>query len=93
MYIKSSKQIDKNKNEFLHWLVYSMNYSARSANDTLSRVRRANRICPITGIPDELYILTLQRNDQYSMLSTSVRSQIKRSLILYQKYFSQQMLV
>lgn len=90
-YIKSSKQIDKNKNEFLHWLVYSMNYSARSANDTLSRVRRANRICPITGIPDELYILTLQRNDQYSTLSTSVRSQIKRSLILYQKYFSQQM--
>jgi len=89
-FIDNGKQINNNKNEFVDWLVSSMNYSARSANDTLSRVRRADKMCPITGVPDDIYILSLQQNEEYAKLSTSVRSQIKRSLHLYQKYIDQQ---
>ncbi len=88
-YIKSEEQLETNKEQFVNWLIQSQNYSQRSASDTLSRVRRADKICRIDGAPDDFYCYSLQRMSEYNKLSVSVRSQIKRALFLYNQYISQ----
>ncbi len=88
-YIRSEEKFENNKLLFSKWLIHSQKYSERSASDILSRVRRASKICDFEGAPDEFYIYALQQKDEYNNLSTSVRSQIKRALILYNKYILQ----
>lgn len=88
-YINAETKVEVNKESFVRWLVNFQNYSQRSASDTLSRLRRANKICHIDGAPDDFYCYTLQQMDEYNKLSVSVRSQIKRALSLYNSFISQ----
>lgn len=88
-YIDSEVCIKKNCDTFLRWLVTSQNYSQRSASDTLSRVRRADKLYPINCVPDGLYFLSLSQTDDFIRLSSSVKSQIKRSLLLYREFINQ----
>lgn len=88
-YINAEKQVETNKDSFINWLVNFQNYSQRSASDTLSRVRRADKMCRLDGAPDDLYCYTLQQTDEYNELSVSVRSQIKRALSLYNSFIMQ----
>lgn len=88
-YIKTEEQVETNKDSFVDWLVKSQNYSQRSASDTLSRVRRADKICRLDGAPDDFYCYTLQQTNEYNALSVSVRSQIKRALTLYNNFITQ----
>ena len=87
-YICTTQKVDINRVTFLDWLMTSKKYTVRTANDTVSRIKRAEKIQPIHGIPDVEYITLLQSNDVYSSMSVSVRSQIKRALNLYQEYLS-----
>lgn len=88
-YIKAEEQVETNKASFVDWLIKSQNYSQRSASDTLSRVRRADKICRLDGAPDDFYCYTLQQTNEYNALSVSVRSQIKRALTLYNSFITQ----
>ena len=88
-YIKSEEQVEANKDSFVDWLVHSQHYSQRSASDTLSRVRRADKICRLDGAPNDFYFYTLQQTKEYNELSVSVRSQIKRALSLYNSFITQ----
>lgn len=88
-YIKAGEQVETNKDSFLRWLMNSQNFSQRSAKDTLSRIRRADKIYHLDGAPDDSYCYALQQSKEYNELSTSVRSQIKRALTLYNNFITQ----
>ena len=88
-YIKSEEQVETNKDSFVDWLVRFQHYSQRSASDTLSRVRRADKMCRLDGAPNDFYFYTLQQTKDYNELSVSVRSQIKRALSLYNSFITQ----
>ena len=88
-YIKSEEQVETNKDSFVDWLVHFQHYSQRSASDTLSRVRRADKMCRLDGAPNDFYFYTLQQSKEYNELSVSVRSQIKRALSLYNNFITQ----
>lgn len=88
-YIKTEEQVETNKDSFINWLINSQKYSQRSASDTLSRVRRADKMCRLDGAPDNFYCYTLQQTKEYNELSVSVRSQIKRALTLYNRFVTQ----
>ena len=88
-YIKSEEQVETNKDSFVDWLVRFQHYSQRSASDTLSRVRRADKMCRLDGAPNDFYFYTLQQTKEYNELSVSVRSQIKRALSLYNSFITQ----
>ena len=88
-FIDSDISIYNNCELFVDWLVAYHNLTHRSASDTLSRVRRANRFYPINSVPDGLYFLSLSETYDFSQLSSSVKSQIKRSLMLYREFINQ----
>ena len=88
-YIKSEEQVETNKDSFVDWLVHFQHYSQRPASDTLSRVRRADKMCRLDGAPNDFYFYTLQQTKEYNELSVSVRSQIKRALSLYNSFITQ----
>lgn len=85
-YIKSQEEVEFNKDSFVGWLINVQNFTPRTASDTLSRVRRADRICRLDGVPNDFYYYSLQQKTEYVELSTSVRSQIKRALSLYNSF-------
>lgn len=85
-YIKSQEEVELNKDSFVGWLINVQNFTPRTASDTLSRVRRADRICRLDGVPNDFYCYSLQQQAEYVELSTSVRSQIKRALSLYNSF-------
>lgn len=72
--------------DFKNWLITIQGYSDRTARDTISRVKRANKIYNIVGQPSALYLYELQQSPDFNNLSTSVRSQIKRATVLYYNY-------
>ena len=51
-----------------------------------SRIKRADNI--LTWYDDEVYQFYLEQDDQYKLLSTSVRSQIKKSVKLYRQFIT-----
>ena len=67
-------------------LINVYNFTPRTASDTLSRVRRADRICSLDGVPNDFYCYSLQQEAEYVELSASVRSQIKRAVSLYSNF-------
>lgn len=75
---------------FEEWLLTQKNYSVRSAKDVVSRCKRAEKILPCMEKPDAFYLFTLEQQENYKMLSVSVRSQIKRALNLKFEFLSEQ---
>lgn len=81
---KSKK--DDNMNEFLEWLKNEKKLTLRSARDVVSRFKRANSIVQMPNIIDKNYLYILEQQDDFSQISNSVKSQIKRSINLYIEY-------
>lgn len=73
------------KKEFLDWLQQNETCSHRVMLDTACRARRADSFVEISGSEEE-YIGKLKQNEEYSKLSPSVRSQLKRSVKKYFRY-------
>ena len=69
---------------FRTWLITNNIYSDKVVSDIVSRMRRVDNIIPWTE--DEFYQVRLERNESYSVLSVSVRSQCKRAVKLYSDY-------
>ena len=71
---------------FYEWLHDTQVVSEKVQSDTVSRLKRANAICPMTGEPDAYYIFTLEQTPEYKTMSSTVRSQLKRAVTLYADY-------
>lgn len=66
------------------WLMSEKNYGKRSANDSLSRLKRARDIH--NSELDDYYIFELERTEEFKGLTTTVRSQLKSSIRLYSEF-------
>lgn len=84
--IEDSYKIDFANDDFTTWLVTTQGYFDRTVCDTISRMKRADKIYHISGQPSALYLYELQRSSDFNNLSTSVRSQIKRATSLCYNY-------
>lgn len=90
-FINANSQIDNNKDQFVSWLIASQHFTQRTASDTASRVRRAEKLCHINSIPDSYYLFQLEQNGDYKEFSVGVKSQIKRAITLYGEYLQSAM--
>jgi DNA (cytosine-5)-methyltransferase 1 len=72
--------------EFHAWLEKTQELSKRGCQDVVSRLKRATHICEADGFPGAMYRFQLEESPLFKELSASVRSQIKRSVLLYQDY-------
>lgn len=72
---------------FEEWLIIEKSYSDRAAKDVVSRCKRSEKILHCErGRLDAYYLFLLQQQTAYQELSTAVRSQIKRAVILQLEY-------
>ena len=76
-----SKTLDKFKN----WLQSEKGFSHKSANDTLSRLRRLESISAFSE-DDDQYLLSLKTNSAFTSLTVSVKSQLKRAKTLFSEF-------
>lgn len=91
-YIDSqTNDLPDNLKSFENWLINYKTLSARTASDTVSRVKRANRIHRLSDTSENMYLFYLQNENEFSKLTTSVRSQIKRAVSLYYDFSSPQL--
>ncbi len=84
--IEDSYIADFENDDFSTWLVSERGYSQRTVRDTISRIKRADRIQHINGQPSALYLYELQQSPKFNELSSSVRSQIKHATALFYTY-------
>ncbi len=85
-FINDNRKLTVEKTEFIDWLILTHHFSKRTASDTVSRIKRADRIYKISDTPNPFYFYELQQQDEFNQLSVSVRSQIKRATSLYCDY-------
>ncbi len=74
-----------NYKEFLTWLKTEKNMSERSARDTVSRLRRVLRIVGENSVCDNT-MMKLNRADEFVTFSMYIKSQLRRSVTLYQEF-------
>ena len=70
--------------DFKRWLISNTTYTNRVIGDTISRLKRADRIHPIR--PEEVYLFELEHIGEFKNLSVTVRSQIRKAVKLYFQY-------
>lgn len=75
-----------NNSGFKQWLISNTTYSNRVISNTISRLNRADRMQPV--YPEEVYLFELEHIDEFSSLSASVKSQIRKAVKLYFQYVS-----
>lgn len=61
-------------------------YSERTINDIVSRVKRANNILPFPQKIEPIYLFFLDKEHDFEILSTTVKSQIRKAVSLYINY-------
>lgn len=78
------------EDDFKVWLRTSHGYTARTVGNVLSRIGRVEKILEvdcISGNPEHV-IGRLKKTNQYKETSSSVRSQLKKALLLRGQYIS-----
>ena len=75
---KSEVNFDK----FSTWLQTKNNYTPRSIRDIVSRLKRLDRLSPLST-NYRTYIINIESNVNFIQLSKSVQSQLKKSYKLY----------
>lgn len=71
--------------EFKNWLETEKQLSQRSARDVCSRLRRSKDIAGISKVSSKS-VSNLEDIDEFNDLSSSVKSQLKRSIKLYLEF-------
>ena len=69
---------------FREWLRKNTSLGPDSVTDTISRIRRADRIREWDNEPT--YIFFLERDEAFACLSVSVKSQIRKAVRLYEAF-------
>jgi DNA (cytosine-5)-methyltransferase 1 len=81
---ENPRELAGQEKEFRNWLQEMRSYTDRSAGNVISRLKRARRIVGkerrFVDARDE--IAALERIAEFAALSASVRSQLKRAIIL-----------
>lgn len=70
--------------EFKDWLKSNTTYSEAVIGDTASRMKRADNILEWNN--SDTYLFYLEKEEQFAVLSVSVRSQIRKAAKLYASY-------
>ena len=74
---------------FPDWLE-AHGFSSRSAQDAKSRLARANGILSIEDLREpEVYLATLEQTQEFSGMSQSVKSQLRRSVRLFAEFLAE----
>ncbi len=69
---------------FKQWLISNTTYTNRVVSNTISRLKRADRIHPVRA--EEVYLFELEHTDEFNNLSVTVKSQIRKAVKLYFQY-------
>lgn len=69
---------------FTKWLSTTTAYSEAVIRDTVSRIKRADRI--LQWEDEDIYVFYLEKTQEFKALSVSVRSQLRKSVSLYHLY-------
>lgn len=73
---------------FARWLHNEKKFSHFVAKDVISRLKRASRMHEFEN--NDLYLFYLTQTDEFQKCTTSVRSQLKRAVKLYQEFIQSQ---
>ena len=71
---------------FSDWLSNVHGFTTLAIKDTISRIKRCNKIVLLEGADVTDYLLKLDEQEGFKTLSKSVRSQLKRAMCLYYEY-------
>lgn len=74
--------------QFKQWLIHNKGLSDRSSNDVISRLKRVCKILNRSEISSDT-VSALNQSSNFKALSTSVKSQLRRSIKLYEEYLSE----
>lgn len=75
------------KEVFREWLIEHKKINRKVAGDILSRVNRASKIIDVNDLNSTAHLISdLISSVEFKVLTVSVRSQIKRSVILYREF-------
>ncbi len=87
-HIKEVEQtkIESDYDSFKHSLESAKLYSERTIKDIISRVKRANNILPFPQKIEPVYLFYLDKEHDFEILNTTVKSQIRRAVSLYIDY-------
>lgn len=70
--------------EFSYWISENKNYSSPVIKDIISRLKRADKILNFSH--DSNYLKELSQNSEFNQLGSSIKSQIKKSVKLYNEF-------
>jgi DNA (cytosine-5)-methyltransferase 1 len=70
--------------DFHRWLGANSTYTKETKSNIVSRVRRADKLMPVTE--DPVYLFSLSQCSEFAKLSVSVKSQMRRAVRIYLKY-------
>lgn len=77
----------EDKEIFRNWLIDNKRINKKVAGDILSRANRASKIINLDDVNSTAHLISdLISNIKFQSLTVSVRSQIKRSVILYREF-------
>jgi len=72
---------------FLMWLSENHAFEKRSGRDVASRIKRAAKLIDIdSDLTDDELLFRLNSLDEFKVLSSPVKSQMKRAIKLYRTY-------
>lgn len=69
---------------FRKWLESNTNYTKATRSNIVSRLKRANAILPVTN--EKVYLFNLSQENEFQVLTVSVKSQVRRAVKLYFQY-------
>lgn len=73
---------------FREWINANTEYTSPTKSNIVSRLKRADNILSV--IEDEMYLYKLGQVAEFSALSVSVKSQMRRAVKLYLQYRSEE---
>lgn len=69
---------------FKEWLDANSEYTKETRSNIVSRLRRADKLLPITE--DPVYLFNLSQRSDFNALTVTVKSQIRRAVRIYHHY-------
>ncbi|MBR4289980.1 MAG: hypothetical protein IKT52_04995 [Oscillospiraceae bacterium] len=69
---------------FEHWLDANFTYTKETKSNIVSRLRRADKMLAVVNEP--VYLFNLSQCSEFTELSVTVKSQIRRAVKLYSQY-------
>ena len=69
---------------FEHWLDANFTYTKATKSNIVSRLRRADKMLAVVNEP--VYLFNLSQCSEFTELSVTVKSQVRRAVKLYRQY-------